>query len=84
MYYIVSLFKGMNDMETGSEAGSSQDLPPSANQPTRSEPADDPAAVVEHDGPTDEGVGFSTCTTYESCPDSPSLDRYITKYITKL
>ena len=51
MYYIVSLFKVMNDMETGSEAGSSQDLPPSANQPARSEPADEvpPAAMVEPD-----------------------------------
>ena len=57
-------------METGSEAGLSQDLPSSANKPTRLEPADEPAAVVEHDEPTDEGVGFSTCTTYESCPDS--------------
>ena len=38
-------------METGSEAGSSQDLPPSANQPARSEPADEvpPAIMVESD-----------------------------------
>ena len=38
-------------METGSEAGSSQDLPPSANQPARSEPADEvpPATMVESD-----------------------------------
>ena len=38
-------------METGSEAGSSQDLPPSANQPDRSEPADEvpPAIMVESD-----------------------------------
>ena len=59
-------------METGSEAGSSQDLPPSANQPTRSEPADEvpPAAMVEHDDPTDECVGVTTCTTNESSPDS--------------
>ena len=38
-------------METGSEAGSSQDLPPLANQPARSEPADEvpPATMVESD-----------------------------------
>ena len=64
---------------------------PSANQPTRSEPADEvpPAAMVEHDDPTDECVGVTTCTTNESSPDShkkkwarvetydlpPSLDR---------
>ena len=36
-------------METGSEVGFSQDLPPSATRPTRSEPADgvSPAAMVE-------------------------------------
>ena len=60
-------------METGSEAGRSKDLPPRRIK----EPADEPAAVVEHDRPTDEDVGFSTCSTYESCPDSPSSDRYI-------
>ena len=41
----------MNEMENESEAGSSQDLPPSANQPARTEPADEvsPAAMVEPD-----------------------------------
>ena len=38
-------------METGSEAGSSQDLPPSAHQPATSVPADvvPPATMVESD-----------------------------------
>ena len=41
----------MNEMENESEAGSSQDLPPSANQPARTDPADEvpPAAMVETD-----------------------------------
>ena len=43
--------KVMQEMENESEAGSSQDLPPSANQPARTDPADEvpPAAMVETD-----------------------------------
>ena len=39
----------MNEMETGSEAGSSQDIPPSAHQPARPVPRDEvpPASLVE-------------------------------------
>ena len=41
----------MKETEYESEAGSSQDLPPSANQPAREVPADEvvPGAVVEAD-----------------------------------
>ena len=41
----------MNEMETGSEAGSSQDIPPSAHQPARPVPRDEvpPASLVESD-----------------------------------
>ena len=41
----------MKETEYESEAGSSQDLPPSANQPARGDPADEvvPGAMVEAD-----------------------------------
>ena len=41
----------MNEMETGSEAGSSQDIPPSAHQPAGPVPTDEvpPASMVESD-----------------------------------
>ena len=44
-------FLGMKETEYESEAGSSQDLPPSANQPARDDPADEvvPGAMVEAD-----------------------------------
>ena len=44
-------FLDMKETEYESEAGSSQDLPPSANQPARDDPADEvvPGAVVEAD-----------------------------------
>ena len=44
-------FLGMKETEYESEAGSSQDIPPSANQPARDDPADEvvPSVVVETD-----------------------------------
>ena len=41
----------MKETEYESEAGSSQDIPPSANQPARDDPADEvaPSVVVEAD-----------------------------------
>ena len=72
MFYIVSLFK-VERYGDWIRGWAFQRSAPSANQ----EPADDPATVVENDRPTDDDVGFSTCSTYESCPDSPSSDRYI-------
>ena len=51
MYIISVSFLGMKETDYESEAGSSQDNPPSANQPVRDDPVEEvvPGVVVDGD-----------------------------------